>query len=91
MWWPARSSPLESQSCTGRSTDPDGTPIPGVRVDIVGRPELGWTLTQGNGGYQLAVNGGRMDDRPTPTRRLSRGATQGEGAMERLPVGPRIS
>ena len=42
----------------GTVTNRAGEPIPGVRVDILDRPELGWTLTQGNGSYQLAINGG---------------------------------
>lgn len=42
----------------GRVLDRGGAPISGATVRIVGRPELGQTLTRADGGYDLAVNGG---------------------------------
>src|SRR4029079_5173801 len=38
--------------------DPDGQPIPGARVTVLDHPELGYTSTRDDGGYDLAVNGG---------------------------------
>jgi hypothetical protein len=37
----------------------DGSPLPGVAVTIAGHPELGSTVTQSDGGFDMAVNGGQ--------------------------------
>ncbi|HEX8618598.1 MAG TPA: IPT/TIG domain-containing protein, partial [Thermoanaerobaculia bacterium] len=42
----------------GRVLTRDGTPLGGATVTIVGRPELGQTLSRADGMYDLAVNGG---------------------------------
>jgi RHS repeat-associated protein len=42
----------------GRVTARDGSPLPGARVCILGRPELGETLSRIDGMFDLAVNGG---------------------------------
>ncbi|HHQ42451.1 MAG TPA: carboxypeptidase regulatory-like domain-containing protein, partial [Chromatiales bacterium] len=42
----------------GRVMDREGRPLAGVRVSILGRPELGHTLTRADGLFDLAVNGG---------------------------------
>src|SRR5437879_6060745 len=36
----------------------DGAPLSGVAIDVLGHPELGTTVTQGNGAFEMAVNGG---------------------------------
>jgi RHS repeat-associated protein len=38
--------------------NPDGTPLAGVHVTVVGHAEYGETVTRADGGYELAVNGG---------------------------------
>ncbi|MDJ0654437.1 MAG: RHS repeat-associated core domain-containing protein [Xanthomonadales bacterium] len=43
---------------SGRVVDRAMNPIPMVRVEILGRPEFGFTLTRADGEYDLAVNGG---------------------------------
>ncbi len=42
----------------GNVTDRDLRPLPGVRVEIAGAPQLGWTLTRAGGAFDIAVNGG---------------------------------
>lgn len=42
----------------GRVLDKANTPLPGVAVSVVGRPELGQTLSRSDGWFDLAVNGG---------------------------------
>jgi RHS repeat-associated protein len=42
----------------GRVMDTDGAPLPGVSVSVQGHPEYGYTLTRGEGQYDLVVNGG---------------------------------
>lgn len=37
----------------------DGQPLTSVRVSIAGHSEYGYTLTRSDGGYDLAVNGGK--------------------------------
>ena len=44
----------------GRVVDRSGAPVGGVRVALLGRPELGHVLTRADGGYDLAVNGGGL-------------------------------
>ncbi|HJK91189.1 MAG TPA: RHS repeat-associated core domain-containing protein [Polyangiaceae bacterium LLY-WYZ-15_(1-7)] len=43
----------------GRLLDEDGRALAGAEVTVLGKPELGYTLTRGDGGYDLAVNGGQ--------------------------------
>ena len=43
----------------GRVLTPDGSPLPGVTVDVVGHPELGHTLSRNDGQFDLAINGGQ--------------------------------
>lgn len=42
----------------GNVIDRDLRPLPGVRVEIAGAPQLGWTLTRADGAFDIAVNGG---------------------------------
>jgi len=42
----------------GRVAGRDAAPVTGAAVSILGRPELGQTLTRMDGGYDLVVNGG---------------------------------
>lgn len=42
----------------GQVTDRAGDPIPGVRITILGHPELGETGTRTDGMFDIAVNGG---------------------------------
>lgn len=42
----------------GRVFAQNATPLAGVTIRILGRPELGQTLTRADGGYDLVVNGG---------------------------------
>ena len=42
----------------GRVEQADGSPLPGVTVEVVGEPDSGSTTTQGNGGFDMVVNGG---------------------------------
>src|SRR5262249_26496650 len=41
-----------------RVRDTTGLPLPGVRVSILGKPELGFTVSRADGHFDLAVNGG---------------------------------
>ncbi len=43
----------------GHVYDHLGAPLPGVSVVVVDHPEFGATITQGNGGFDMAVNGGQ--------------------------------
>jgi len=61
----------------GRVLDEAGQALSGVRVDVAGRPELGWTESRTDGRYDLVVNGGehlvlrlRLDGRVAAQRRL---------------------
>jgi RHS repeat-associated protein len=38
----------------------EGAPLPGVRITVLGHPELGQTLSRGDGLFDLAVNGGGL-------------------------------
>ena len=42
----------------GKVDDPQGDPLEGVRVMVVGHPEFGYTETHSDGKYYMAVNGG---------------------------------
>lgn len=42
----------------GTVLGPDDQPLACVRVEVVGRPELGWTATRNDGRFDLVVNGG---------------------------------
>lgn len=37
---------------------PDDQPLPNARIAVDGHPEYGWTLSRGDGRYDLVVNGG---------------------------------
>jgi hypothetical protein len=49
-----------STSQQRRQRGADDQPIAGVAVSLLGHPEYGETLTQANGLFDLAVNGGEM-------------------------------
>ena len=42
----------------GKVTDTAGSPVPGVKISILGHAEFGWTLTRADGVFDMAVNGG---------------------------------
>jgi RHS repeat-associated protein len=42
----------------GRTITKSGQPIPKVKISVLGRPELGQTLTRADGMFDLVVNGG---------------------------------
>src|ERR1019366_6104076 len=44
----------------GKVSTRSGSPLPGVAVTVVNHPEFGSTLTQGDGGFDMAVNGGQV-------------------------------
>lgn len=44
----------------GRVAGRDGSPVSAVRVSVKNHPEYGYTLTRLDGGYDLAVNGGKQ-------------------------------
>jgi hypothetical protein len=50
--------PLRLAVLRGTVTDRNALPLSGVSVKIVGHPEFGSTLTQSNGSFDMAVNGG---------------------------------
>lgn len=42
----------------GKVAATDGSPLPGVKITILGHPEFGQTLSRADGVFDLAVNGG---------------------------------
>ncbi len=50
--------PMRAAVLRGKVAQPDGTPLSGVRISILGHPELGLTYTRTDGMFDLAVNGG---------------------------------
>src|ERR1019366_5374412 len=44
----------------GQVSTRSGTALPGVTVTVMNHPEFGSTLTQGDGSFDLAVNGGQV-------------------------------
>ena len=50
--------PLRAAVLRGRVTRRNGSPVEGVEVSVLDRPELGHTATRTDGGFDLAVNGG---------------------------------
>ncbi|MGZ5445925.1 MAG: NHL domain-containing protein [Thermoanaerobaculia bacterium] len=42
----------------GNVMDRDLRPLAGVRIEVAGAPQLGWTLTRADGAFDIAVNGG---------------------------------
>lgn len=42
----------------GRLVTAAGDPIPGAKISVSGRPELGYTSSRDDGGFDLAANGG---------------------------------
>lgn len=53
-------SSLRGAAVSGRVINRAGAPIPGVTVRVIGRPELGQTVSQADGRFDLAVNGGEQ-------------------------------
>ena len=50
--------PVRAAVVKGRVLNRLFQPLSGVTVSVLGRPELGQTLSRVDGGYDLAVNGG---------------------------------
>jgi RHS repeat-associated protein len=50
--------PARAGVLSGRVLATDGTPLPSVTVTVLDQPELGQTVTQADGHYDLAVNSG---------------------------------
>ena len=42
----------------GKVQGRDGSALPGIRISVLGHPELGQTFTRADGAFDLAVNGG---------------------------------
>ena len=55
---PGTIAPKQVAVLRGRVVDTDGDAIPGARITVLDHPELGYTSTRDDGGYDLAVNGG---------------------------------
>jgi RHS repeat-associated protein len=53
-------NPYQAAVIRGRLVARDGTPLPGVTVSVLNRPEFGQTISRQDGGYDLAVNGGEV-------------------------------
>jgi hypothetical protein len=53
-------SPATVAVVRGSVRDRSGTVLADVSVMVVGHPEFGNTVTQANGGFDLAVNGGQL-------------------------------
>lgn len=54
-------SPARVAVLRGRVSDVAGEPIGGVRVTVLHHPEYGHTDTRADGGFDLVVNGARLD------------------------------
>ncbi|MEO8686907.1 MAG: CARDB domain-containing protein [Solirubrobacteraceae bacterium] len=54
-------SPARIAVLRGRVSDVAGEPIGGVRVTVLHHPEYGHTDTRADGGFDLVVNGARLD------------------------------
>jgi RHS repeat-associated protein len=50
--------PLRVSVLRGKVVRRNGSPIDGVQVRVLDAPELGWTATRTDGGFDIAVNGG---------------------------------
>jgi len=59
---PGTIDPVRVGVLRGRVLDRQGQPVSGVKVDILGSPEYGQTLSRADGGYDLALNGGGVDN-----------------------------
>ncbi len=57
---PGTIQPTRVAVLRGTVHDRAGQPLPAVRISIVGRPELGQTLSRADGAFDLAVNGGGL-------------------------------
>ncbi|MDX2013471.1 MAG: carboxypeptidase regulatory-like domain-containing protein, partial [Myxococcaceae bacterium] len=55
---PSRLSCTTLAAVHGRVRSPGGSPIPGVAVSVVGKPEFGSTVTRADGAFDLAVTAG---------------------------------
>ena len=62
--------PLRAAVLRGKVTRRDGSPVAGVEVSVLDRPELGHTATRTDGGFDLAVNGGGFVTRRLQARGL---------------------
>lgn len=59
---PGTIDPVRVAVLKGRVLDRSAQPISGVTVSVLGHPELGQTLTRSDGQYDLAVNGGGLQN-----------------------------
>jgi RHS repeat-associated protein len=57
---PEALDPLRAAVVRGRTCGRGRSPLTGVQVSILGHPEYGSTLTQADGSFDLAVNGGGL-------------------------------
>ena len=55
---PGTIDPARTVVISGRVLDTAEEGLPGVRVEIAGRPEFGHTFTRSDGAYDLVANGG---------------------------------
>lgn len=74
----------------GRAITRDGAPLPGVTVRVLDRPELGQTVTQADGQFDMAVNGAEQvileftRDGLFPVQRRASPDWQGQRGLDRL-------
>ncbi len=50
--------PLRTAVLVGKVLNSSSQPIPGAQISVVGQPQLGSTLSQADGHFDLVVNGG---------------------------------
>lgn len=55
---PGTIEPIRAAVVRGRVLDRSGTPVSGVAISILNRPEFGQTLSRTDGMFDMAVNGG---------------------------------
>jgi RHS repeat-associated protein len=55
---PTAMEPIRAAVLRGKVLTKNNSPLPGVKVSILDRPEFGQTLTREDGFYDMAVNGG---------------------------------
>lgn len=91
---PGAIEPLRGAVIRGRAITRDGAALPGVTVRVVGRPELGQTVTQADGQFDLAVNGAEQvileftRDGLLPVQRRASPDWQGQRGLDRLVMIP---
>jgi YD repeat-containing protein len=57
---PGTINPTQAAVLRGKVEARDGTPLAGVTISVLNHPEFGSTLTENNGMFDMAVNGGGL-------------------------------